>query len=78
MRINICPAGNTPSTQFCVTITDRASGHSHTGTGATNQEAIGEATKKIFDDLLTHDLLSLHDLCELHIVFPHPGSNLSA
>ncbi len=36
------------------------------------KEAIGDATKKIFDELLKKGLLTLHDLCDLHIHFPHP------
>ncbi len=41
-----------------------------------SKEAIGDATKKLFDDLLSKNLLSLHDLCDLHITFPHPDENM--
>ncbi|CAF0831446.1 unnamed protein product [Brachionus calyciflorus] len=67
MRIKMC--GET-----CVQITDRASSITTTGTGATLQEALGVATKNMFDELLIRNLLSLHDLCNLNIVFPHPNT----
>lgn len=68
MRIKMC--GET-----CAQITDRASGLTEVGMGDTVQGAIGDATKKLFDELLTKDLISLHDLCDLHITFPHPDQN---
>merc|ERR1712122_74211 len=70
MRLKIC---NEEAT--CVQLTDRASGLSEVGTGSNTQEATGDATKKLFDDLLTKNILSLHDLCDLHIFFPHPDQN---
>ncbi|RMZ94173.1 hypothetical protein BpHYR1_042965 [Brachionus plicatilis] len=66
MRIKMCG-------DACVQITDRGSSITSTGTGTTLQEALGDATKKIFDELLKRNLLSLHDLCVLHITFPHPN-----
>ncbi len=66
MRIKTCG-------EACVQITDRATGITETGTGNTMQEAMGDATKKMFDELLSRGILSLHDLCDLHITFPHPG-----
>lgn len=67
MRIKMCNEDAT-----CVQITDRASGITEVGTGSNTQEAIGDASKKIFDELLSKNLLSLYDLCNLHITFPHP------
>ncbi len=29
----------------------------------------------MFDELLTKNILSLHDLCDLHITFPHPSES---
>ena len=69
MRIQLCSKENAG----CIQLTDRATGISFVGTGSTTQEAVGDATKKMFDELLTRNLLSLHDLCSQSLVFPHPS-----
>lgn len=69
MKVKICEESD-----FCIEITDEWSGVITTGTGKSYQEAIGDATKQMYEELLKKGKLSLQDLCDLHIVFPHPGS----
>ena len=71
MRLKMCG-------DACCQLTDRASGITEVGTGSNAQEAIGDATKKLFDELLTKNILSLNDLCDLHITFPHPDQTTCA
>lgn len=44
-----------------------------TSTNYLIKEALGDVTKKMFDELISRNLLSLNDLCHLHIIFPHPN-----
>lgn len=66
MRLKMCG-------EDCAQLTDRASGITEVGHGSNTQEALGDATKKMFDELISRNLLSLNDLCHLHITFPHPN-----
>ncbi len=36
------------------------------------KEALGDASKQMYEELLKEGQLSLYDLCDLHITFPHP------
>lgn len=67
VRIKECGDNN------CIQITDKQSGFMGKGTGSSKQEALGDATQQLFEELLQNNLLSLFDLCDLHITFPHPN-----
>lgn len=71
MRVDLCEKSGK-----CIKITDKATGISATGTGANQQEAIADVSKKLFGKLISLGILSMWDLCYQFIVFPHPNQTL--
>ena len=69
VRVKQCGENN------CIEITDKQTGLVGRGTGSSSQEALGDATQQLFEELLEKGHLSLFDLCELHITFPHPNKD---
>ncbi len=70
MKVKVCS-----DSEFCIQITDEYTGIVSTGNGQSYQEALGSATKDIYEELLQDGQLSLYDLCELHMRFPHPDQD---
>jgi hypothetical protein len=70
MKVKVCT-----DAKFCIQITDQYTGIVSTGTGESYQEALGAATRDIYEELLQDGQLSVYDLCELHMSFPHPDQD---